>query len=103
MSGEKLDLKESLITVMRSKRASNETVILAAELIAADARSNIRFYRLKEAAAKSDDEMLQILDQAEDILMSCRASVEAFHKTGDVERLHADLLALRQEIDESAT
>ena len=47
LSGSQMDLKENLMTVMRSKHASSEMVILAAEAIAIGGRFDVRFYPLK--------------------------------------------------------
>ncbi|BAM90789.1 putative dynein beta chain, ciliary [Bradyrhizobium oligotrophicum S58] len=97
-----LDVMEIMISVMRSKDASAETAVLAAEAIAAHARFNIRFGNLKEALTKSDDEMLALLDESEALVVSCRNSVKVFHETGDKERLHASLVHLRDAFDKLA-
>ena len=97
-----LTVQESLIAVMQSGHVSAETTVLAAEVIAAEARFDIRFGALKERAIKSDEEMFGILEASERLLYECREAAETFYESGNRKQLHADLVRLRSAFDNLA-
>jgi hypothetical protein len=90
-----------LVAVMRNNKAGLETVVLAAELIAADARFNLRVSKSEDLSNPTSN-ALTFLDAYEDLLEQCREAAHEFLAHGNQKQLQNILSEIKQRLEELA-
>ena len=88
------DLQNVLISLLGSNAIGCETVALAGELIAANARFNNRVADAKFDKTKGDEEFFQYLDLADCLSEECEVAVRNFASSGDRDELNRVLMRI---------
>src|SRR5690349_13846112 len=100
-------LMHSLIAVMKSRKAEPETIAIAAELIAAEARLNSELRKRKADKRLYKDEFFAIVNLLVRLEARCQSACEAFSldnsgfggSLASNQRLRQELLQLRGQLE----
>jgi hypothetical protein len=99
-TGKRDSIEEMMLSLLQQGRLGAETVALAAELLAADVRFNIRAYNMKNTV--SDDSFLEIVDLADAQFKMCETAVQQFNSGGSASELNQALIEIRRALENAA-
>lgn len=99
MSGDRRDLKDTMFSIMHSKRAGTDSVVLAASVIVADALFNSRMADLRMFDKFDEDQFFKLSEFASDLHERCEVAAMKFDADGDHESLRQVLIAVRTQLD----
>jgi hypothetical protein len=80
-------MRSSLSLVLQSGRSGLDTVALAAEVIAADARFNLWVAHTGKQQL-NEDEMIELIEFYDGLVEQCRSAVAAFFANGNAANLN---------------
>jgi hypothetical protein len=98
----KTDMFTMLMALMRSEGCASETIAVAAEAIAANARFNYRVAAIKRDHNVDDEQFLMILDLADELNKKCGNSIQEYNQNRDWTRLNVVLIEIANQLNGSA-
>ena len=93
------DVTDSLISLIGSKTIGLETVALAAELIAANARFNHRVLSFKDNPQTANDDLFDLIEFSANVSGSLAEHLVLFRRDPDVSRLNAKLAEISSQLN----
>ncbi len=87
-----------VIPILLRKDIGTKTVLVIGEIIANDAKCNIKFYELKEDPSSSDKKCIDFLEKSEEILYNLEIAYREFCSRKDLGVFNNSLIKIRDQL-----